>query len=126
METYLFSFRSLGGREAATVGIPHISGLPDEKALVTPPLQTQYINKQVKEHQAAGEPVISVDAKKKEQIGLLPMAGQEWRPAGKPVEVEDHSFFAGPQVESVIPYGIYDMTANTGWVNVGTDHNTSA
>jgi hypothetical protein len=88
--------------------------------------QFRYINEQVKEHQAAGEPVISVDAKKKEQIGLLPMDGQEWRPAGKPVEVEDHSFFAGPHVESVIPYGIYDMSANTGWVNVGTDHNTSA
>lgn len=88
--------------------------------------QFRYINEQVKEHQAAGEPVISVDAKKKEQIGQLPMAGQEWRPAGKPVEVEDHSFFAGPHVESVIPYGIYDMTANTGWVNVGTDHNTAA
>jgi hypothetical protein len=68
--------------------------------------------------------VISVDAKKKEQIGQLPMPGQEWRPAGRPVEVEDHSFFAGPHVESVIPYGIYDMAANTGWVNVGTDHNT--
>ncbi|MFJ9034878.1 ISAzo13 family transposase [Streptomyces sp. NPDC102274] len=88
--------------------------------------QFRYINEQVKGHQAAGEPVVSVDAKKKEQIGLLPMPGQEWRPAGKPVEVEDHSFFAGPHVESVIPYGIYDMTANTGWVNVGVDHNTSA
>lgn len=88
--------------------------------------QFGYINEQVKEHQATGEPVISVDAKKKEQVGLLPMTGQEWRPAGRPVEVEDHSFFAGPHVESVIPYGIYDMTANTGWVNVGVDHNTSA
>ncbi|MFJ1656702.1 ISAzo13 family transposase [Streptomyces sp. NPDC088337] len=87
--------------------------------------QFRYINEQVKEHQTAGEPVISVDAKKKEQIGQLPMPGQEWRPAGQPVEVEDHSFFAGPHVESVIPYGIYDMAANTGWVNVGTDHNTA-
>lgn len=87
--------------------------------------QFRYINDRVKEHQAAGEPVISVDAKKKEQLGQLPMPGQEWRPAGQPVEVEDHSFFAGPHVESVIPYGIYDMTANTGWVNVGTDHNTA-
>jgi hypothetical protein len=87
--------------------------------------QFRYINEQVKEHQATGQPVISVDAKKKEQIGQLPAAGREWRPAGKPVEVEDHSFFAGPHVESVIPYGIYDMAANTGWVNVGTDHNTS-
>src|SRR5207248_2051096 len=56
--------------------------------------QFRYINEQVKEHQAAGEPVISVDAKKKEQLGQLPMAGQEWRPAGKPIEVEDYSSFA--------------------------------
>ncbi|WP_329581902.1 ISAzo13 family transposase [Kitasatospora sp. NBC_01250] len=88
--------------------------------------QFRYINEQVKGHQASGEPVISVDAKKKEQLGQLPMAGQEWRPAGEPVEVEDHSFFAGPRVETVIPYGIYDMTANTGWVNVGVDHDTAA
>src|SRR4030095_8478176 len=67
--------------------------------------QFRYINEQVKAHQAAGEPVVSVDAKKKEQLGLLPMAGQEWRPAGQPVEVEEHSFFAGPRVETV-PYGI--------------------
>jgi hypothetical protein len=88
--------------------------------------QFRYINEQVKGHQAAGEPVISVDAKKKEQLGLLPMAGQEWRPAGQPVEVEDHSFFAGPRVETVVPYGIYDVSANTGWVNVGVDHDTAA
>ncbi|MFE9174466.1 ISAzo13 family transposase [Streptomyces kebangsaanensis] len=88
--------------------------------------QFRYINEQVKEHQAAGEPVISVDSKKKEQVGLLPMAGQEWRPKGDPVRVEDHSFFAGPRVETAVPYGIYDMTANTGWVNVGVDHDTSA
>jgi DNA-binding transcriptional regulator YdaS (Cro superfamily) len=88
--------------------------------------QFRYINEQVKDHQAAGEPVVSVDAKKKEQLGQLPMAGREWRPAGQPVEVEDHSFFAGPSVETVIPYGIYDMTANTGWVNVGVDHDTAA
>ncbi|MEV7189730.1 ISAzo13 family transposase [Kitasatospora sp. NPDC093102] len=88
--------------------------------------QFRYINEQVKEHQAVGEPVISVDSKKKEQVGLLPMAGQEWRPKGDPVQVEDHSFFAGPHVETAVPYGIYDMTANTGWVNVGVDHDTSA
>nr|WP_240677908.1 ISAzo13 family transposase [Actinacidiphila soli] len=88
--------------------------------------QFRYINEQVKDHQVAGEPVISVDAKKKEQVGLLPMPGQEWRPKGDPVQVEDHSFFAGPRVQTVVPYGIYDMTANTGWVNVGVDHDTSA
>ncbi|RKN60039.1 hypothetical protein D7231_33525 [Streptomyces klenkii] len=70
--------------------------------------------------------MISMDAKKKEQFGQLPMLEREWRLAGQPVEVEDHRSFAGPHVESVIPYGIYDMTANTGWVNVGTDHNTAA
>jgi transposase len=88
--------------------------------------QFRYINEQVKAHQAAGEPVVSVDAKKKEQVGLLPAPGREWRPAGHPIEVEDHSFFAGPHVDTLIPYGIYDMTANTGWVNVGVDHDTSA
>ncbi|SCF42240.1 Rhodopirellula transposase DDE domain-containing protein [Micromonospora matsumotoense] len=88
--------------------------------------QFRYLNEQVKDHQVAGQPVISVDAKKKEQVGLLPMAGREWRPSGQPVQVEDHSFFAGPRVDTVIPYGIYDMTANTGWVNVGLDHDTAA
>jgi hypothetical protein len=88
--------------------------------------QFRYINAQVKDHQAAGEPVISVDAKKKEQLGLLPMSGREWQPRGRPVQVEDHSFWAGPNVETVVPYGIYDMAANTGWVNVGVDHDTAA
>ncbi|WP_425565597.1 ISAzo13 family transposase [Pilimelia columellifera] len=88
--------------------------------------QFRYLNQQVKEHQAARQPVISVDAKKKEQVGLLPMSGREWRPCGQPIQVEDHSFFAGPRVDTVIPYGIYDLTANTGWVNVGVDHDTAA
>jgi Rhodopirellula transposase DDE domain len=84
-----------------------------------------YINEQVKEHQATGEPVISVDAKKREQLGRLPMAGREWHPQGQPVEVESHSFFfSGPEVEQAIPYGIYDVAHNTGWVNVGIDHDT--
>ena len=89
--------------------------------------QFSYINEQVKTHQDAGEPVISVDAKKKEQLGQLPAAGREWRPKGDPVRVEDHSFFTtGPQVEQAIPYGVYDLTADSGWVNVGVDHDTSA
>src|SRR5919112_2076584 len=54
------------------------------------------------------------------------MAGREWRPKGEPVEVEDHSFFfSGPDVEQAIPYGIYDIARNTGWVNVGVDHDTA-
>jgi hypothetical protein len=88
--------------------------------------QFRYINEQVKEHQAAGEPVISIDAKKKEQLGQLPNPGRQWRPAGDPVQVEDHSFyFIGPDVEVAIPFGIYDLGHDSGWVNVGTDHDTS-
>jgi transposase len=88
--------------------------------------QFRYINEQVKDHQAGDEPVISVDTKKREQLGRLPMAGREWRPKGEPVEVEDHSFFfTGPDVEQAIPYGIYDLVRNTGWVNVGVDHDTA-
>ena len=84
------------------------------------------IRDRVKDHQADGEPVVSVDTKKREQLGRLPMAGREWRPTGEPVEVEDHHFFfTGPDVEQAIPYGIYDLTRNTGWVNVGVDHDTA-
>ncbi len=89
--------------------------------------QFQYINQQVKSHQADGQPVVSVDAKKKEQLGQLPAAGREWRPKGDPVTVEDHSFFAsGPDVPLAVPYGIYDIATDAGWVNVGVDHDTSA
>jgi hypothetical protein len=88
--------------------------------------QFRYLNEQVKDHQADGEPVISVDTKKREHLGRLPMAGREWHPKGQPVKVEDHHFyFTGPDVEQAIPYGIYDLTRNTGWVNVGCDHDTA-
>jgi Rhodopirellula transposase DDE domain len=89
--------------------------------------QFRYINERVKEHQAEGQPVISVDAKKKEYIGRLPSPGRVWRPKADPVRVEDHSFyFMGPEANAVIPYGIYDLARDTGWVNVGVDHDTSA
>jgi transposase len=108
---------SLQGTAKSLEGEQH----PDRDA------QFRYINEQVKAHQDAEQPVISVDAKKKEQLGQLPAAGREWRPAGDPVRVEDHSFFtAGPSREQAIPYGIYDLTADSGWVNVGIDHDTSA
>src|SRR5262249_52146277 len=55
--------------------------------------QFRYLNEQVREHQSAGQPVISIDAKKKEQLGQLPNPGRQWRPAGDPVQVEDHSFY---------------------------------
>ena len=107
---------SLQGNAKTLEGDQH----PDRDA------QFRYINEQAKDHQAAGEPVISVDTKKREQLGRLPMGGREWRPKGEPVQVEDHSFFfTGPDVEQAIPYRIYDITRNTGWVNVGVDHDTS-
>jgi Rhodopirellula transposase DDE domain len=88
--------------------------------------QFRYLNEQVKDHQADGEPVVSVDTKKREHLGRLPMAGREWHPKGQPVKVEDHHFyFTGPDVEQAIPYGIYDLARNTGWVNVGCDHDTA-
>jgi hypothetical protein len=68
--------------------------------------------------------VISVDAKKKEQVGEYENAGQAWRPKGEPARVRDHDF-AAPDSLTAIPYGIYDLAANAGWVNVGTDHNTA-
>jgi transposase len=108
---------SLQGTAKALEGEQH----PDRDA------QFAYINEQVKDHQDAGEPVISVDAKKKEQLGQLPAAGREWRPKGNPVRVEDHSFFTtGPERAQAIPYGVYDLSADSGWVNVGVDHDTSA
>jgi len=69
--------------------------------------------------------VISVDAKKKEQVGEYAQAGREWRPKGDPVRVRDHGF-ADRDGGHAIPYGIYDVAANTGFVNVGTGGNTAA
>jgi Rhodopirellula transposase DDE domain len=86
--------------------------------------QFEYINAQAGVFQQAGDPVISVDAKKKEQVGQYANAGRAWRPRGDPVRVCDHDF-PGPHQGKAIPYGIYDLTANAGWVNVGTDHNTA-
>jgi Rhodopirellula transposase DDE domain len=87
--------------------------------------QFRYISRQAREHLAAGQPVISVDAKKKEQVGQFAQPGREWRRRGDPVKVRDHSFPDG-QGGHVIPYGVYDVGANAGFVNVGTDGNTAA
>ena len=85
--------------------------------------QFRYINEQARAHLASGDPVISVDAKKKEQVGQYASPGRTWRPAGNPVRVRDHDF---PDGGKVTPYGIYDLGADAGWVNVGTDHDTAA
>jgi Rhodopirellula transposase DDE domain len=87
--------------------------------------QFRYIAGQAEECLAAGLPVISVDAKKKELVGEYAQAGAEWRPEGDPVAVASHDF-PDPGSGHAIPYGVYDVGANTGFVNVGTDHNTAA
>jgi hypothetical protein len=86
--------------------------------------QFQHIQASVCEYQAAGQPVISVDTKKKELVGDFKNNGQEWQPQGAPVDVKVHDF-VDPELGRVAPYGVYDLTRNTGWVNVGTDHDTA-
>jgi Rhodopirellula transposase DDE domain len=87
--------------------------------------QFRYLNQQVKDHQADGEPVISVDTKKREQLGRLPWLGGRGAPRVSRSRWKTTTcFFTGPEVEQAIPYGIYDLTRNTGWVNVGVDHDT--
>jgi hypothetical protein len=87
--------------------------------------QFRYINEQVRTHQDAGDPVISVDTKKKENVGEFRNSGREWRPRGQPEAVRTHDFPDG-QLGKAIPYGVYDLAADAGWVNVGTDHDTAA
>jgi transposase len=87
--------------------------------------QFRYINEQVKDHQGTADPVISVDTKKKELVGEFANAGREWRPKGQPVATHSHDF-PGDSTGKAVPYGVYDITGNTGWVSVGTDHDTAA
>jgi hypothetical protein len=77
------------------------------------------------EYLAKGEPVLSVDAKKKELIGDFKNGGREWRPQGQAEEVRVHDFVI-PALGRVTPYGVYDVAANAGWVSVGIDHDTAA
>ena len=87
--------------------------------------QFRHINAQVKRALATGMPVISVDTKKKELLGNYDNAGKQWLPAKQPVKVNGHDF-PSPDVPRAYPYGIYDLKRNTGFVNVGTDHDTGA
>lgn len=87
--------------------------------------QFGYINDQVTAFQATGDPVISCDAKKKELVGNFANGGSEWMPAGTPERVSVHDFM-DKDLGKATPYGVYDVTANTGWVNVGTDADTGA
>jgi DNA-binding transcriptional ArsR family regulator len=87
--------------------------------------QFRYINDQVAAFSANGDPVISVDAKKKELVGNYKNPGREWQPVGEPEEVNVYDF-PGKAVGKAIPYGVYDVQANEGWVSVGGDHDTAA
>ena len=87
--------------------------------------QFNYINDRVKEALTAGEPAISVDTKKKELVGDFRNAGREWRPEGSPQEVRVHDFVI-PELGRAVPYGVYDIAGNAGWVSVGIDHDTAA
>src|SRR5215472_8453717 len=106
---------SLQGNAKTIEGKQH----PDRDA------QFRYISEQARTHQEAGDPVISVDTKKKEQVGEFANGGKEYRPKGSPVPVRTHDF-PGKDLGKAVPYGVYDVAANAGWVNVGTDHDTAA
>src|SRR6267142_2329395 len=87
--------------------------------------QFEYISKKAGSFLTDGQPVISVDTKKKELVGNFKNAGREWRPKGTPEEVNVHDFI-DPKLKRAVPYGVYDINNNTGWVSVGTDHDTAA
>ncbi len=106
---------SLQGNAKTLEGMQH----PDRDA------QFRYLAGQVTEHRDAGQPVVSMDAKKKELVGQFKNAGREWARAGAAVRVDCHDF-PGDAVGKALPYGIYDVAAGTGWVNVGTGHDTAA
>jgi hypothetical protein len=86
--------------------------------------QFAYINQQVMAFQRRDQPAISVDTKKKELVGDFKNGGREWRPRGQPQEVRVHDF-PDPKRNKAIPYGVYDLTRNEGWVSVGLDHDTA-
>ncbi|HVH79977.1 MAG TPA: ISAzo13 family transposase, partial [Stellaceae bacterium] len=106
---------SLQGMSRVLEGSQH----PDRDA------QFRRINALIAQFTAAGDPVVSVDAKKKELIGPFARPGRSWRPAGDPVKVRDHDF-PDAELGKVVPYGVYDIAANTGFVSVGTSHDTAA
>ncbi|HZY59475.1 MAG TPA: ISAzo13 family transposase [Candidatus Binataceae bacterium] len=95
------------------------SAHPDRNA------QFEFINGQVQAFQRRGQPVVSVDTKKKELVGDFKNSGAEWQPAGEPEEVRAKDF-PDKRLGKAIPYGVYDLTCNTGWVSVGVDHDTAA
>jgi len=108
----------LGYSLQANVKTREGSSHPDRDA------QFEHINRVAQAAVAAGEPVISVDTKKKELVGDFKNAGREWRPKGQPELVRVHDF-KDKQLGKAIPYGVYDIASNQGWVTVGIDHDTA-
>jgi hypothetical protein len=106
---------SLQGNRKTKEGLSH----PDRDA------QFRYINETVSAALGQQQPVISVDTKKKELVGDFKNAGREWRPKGTPEEVLVHDFLI-KELGRAVPYGVYDIAANAGWVSVGVDHDTAA
>ena len=86
--------------------------------------QFQHISQQTQAFQQRGAPVVSVDTKKKELVGDFKNGGREWQPKGTPEQVRVHDF-PDKELGKAIPYGVYDVTSNQGWVSVGTDHDTA-
>jgi len=88
--------------------------------------QFEYINRKAQRYLKQGEPVISVDTKKKELVGDFKNSGREWQPQGQPEKVRVHDFeIRQPENGKVAPYGVYDLGRNAGWVSVGVDHDTA-
>jgi hypothetical protein len=87
--------------------------------------QFEYISRKAKEYLRSKDPVISVDTKKKELVGNFKNSGREWRPKGEPERVRIHDFVV-PELGRAIPYGVFDLGHNAGWVSVGMDHDTAA
>ena len=86
--------------------------------------QFEHISRTVRSFQSRGQPVISVDTKKKELVGAFKNVGREWRPKGDPDTVKIYDFL-DPELGKAIPYGVYDLSSNQGWVSVGVDHDTA-
>jgi hypothetical protein len=118
-ETVAQMLRGMGFSLQATRKTEEGTEHPDRDA------QFRFITEEVRKALAAKRPVISVDTKKKELLGNYQNTGQQWRPAKSPPRVQVHDF-PGPSVPRAYPYGIYDLARNTGFVNVGTDHDTGA
>ena len=123
---YSISYRSIGPL-LASLGYSLQGNAKTREGSAHPDRDGQFeaIARQVSAFLAAGEPVISVDTKKKELVGCFKNSGREWRPQGEPEAVNVHDF-ADKELGKAAPYGVYDVAHNIGWVNLGISHDTAA